>query len=249
MKKIKLILIINAIPMLVMAQPKEDDLVIRLTEGWTGWLIFSTLLLAIIAIVTQAVASRKFSQKLTTSEKVNSTLRNDVEWLKKNQLTPDHLKPLEDRLKKLEVSPVKPDAPSREIVWDGPSVKKTLPAMEQTPAVQQIIPENTKPAYEVRYAKFPNLDDGFGPDMITSIQNGEQVYEIQATGDTAIFRIANDMNAQKYALAEPAFTLNKACELSNQPFKGCRIVLHSEGTLVKISGNWIVQQKAKIEFK
>jgi hypothetical protein len=247
MKKINLILIISIIPMFGMAEPSGP--LSQLIVGWEGEMIFLALLLGIIAIVKQFMIARKISRKLSKNDKILNSLRNDIDRIEKKQQAPNNIKSIEDRLKQLEDKATNPEEPSREIVWDRPSIKKAEPVIEQVSPNQQPVPETLKPAHELVYAKFANLDEGFGPDIITTAQNGEQVYEIEITGDNAVFRIANDIDAQRYALAEAAYTFNKACELVNQPFKGCRIVLHREGTLVKMSGNWIIQQKAKIEFK
>ena len=82
-----------------------------------------------------------------------------------------------------------------------------------------------------------------------SSQNGEQIYEIQVNGEKATYKITNEANPQKYALTDYNYYLAKACDFQNQPVKNCKINTTLEGTLTLSSGNWIIQSKARIEFK
>lgn len=116
----------------------------------------------------------------------------------------------------------------------------------QKPAPEVSRPNTTPKA---SYAKLPDLGNGFSQSIISENQNGEQIYEFKFNGERGSFSITNDTNAQKYALNDVNYYLNNACDSINQPFKGARIVTKVDGTIIKSGGNWIIQTKAKIEFK
>lgn len=99
------------------------------------------------------------------------------------------------------------------------------------------------------YAQLPDIENGFVPSVISSFQNGENVYELKINDDRGIFWISNDLKAQKYALADYGYFLGTGCELLNQPFKDCRIVTTAKGTLQKQGESWIILSKAKITFQ
>lgn len=120
-----------------------------------------------------------------------------------------------------------------------PVTAASVPALE--PA------EQTAPTITI-FAKLPDIEGGFSPNILTPVQNGEQVYEIEITGDTAAFGIAAGSDAQSYALSDFKYLLAGACEFINQPLPNSRIITRSKGTLVKIANDWQIDKKAKIEF-
>lgn len=105
------------------------------------------------------------------------------------------------------------------------------------------------PSSKIVYAKIPDTGNGFSQSILAQNQNGEQIYEIEIKGDKATFSISEDANAQKYALSDFNYYLSSACDFQNQPVKNCRIHTSGEGTLSKSGNNWVIQSKAKIEFK
>lgn len=249
MKKITGTLLLNCYAAFAFAQsgslPEDGDILRHLGIIIGKWMPYIALLTGLIAILLNSRQSRRLSklkkyideQRLKVSglqedirKKVNRTDLDNL--MAKEQATPDKVAGTEQ--------------PYLEKVWEMPK-KSATSVVNIESAVQVTAPE--EPEHCVFYAKLADLDDGFSAAVMDSQQNGEQIYEIKVEGETAAYGISTDPNAQKYALAEFTFTLGKACELLNQPFKGCQIILQREGTLVKIAGNWIIQQKAQIEFK
>ena len=258
MKRIIGILSMTVLPVLTMGQgvnsQGDEDTFLQLSNPWLGWVAIAALIFSFITMLLQAFRKPKVLRSASTSEysiAINE-LRQDLRRLKGDDLffvTRKDLKGLEERIKLLEDA--RSDQPAaREMEWTN--VNQGLQTLE-TEEVHTPGPAEPDPQSQISpkllYAKFADLDDGFSANVLSGTQNGENVYEIESVDDTAIYRISSDPSAQKYALAEYSFTLGKACELENQPFKGCQIYLKQKGLLLNLSGNWIIQQKAIIEFK
>jgi hypothetical protein len=249
MKKVTSIMFIIIFPLLAVAQPEitqeDKGFLTQLLMPDHNWLIYLSLLISLISLLIQFFNSRRLSRSKRSQAGVVNRLNQEMTWLK-NQLPQKaartELQELEIRLNPLVNGAVVKEEREREKEWNQVE-NKTLKESIELP----VKPE--QPDREIYYAKMVDLDNGFSAGMLSTVQNGEQVYEIQTSGDTAIYRISTDSGAQKYALVEFTYTLGKACELSNQPFKGCQIVLQKEGSLAKIAGDWIIQSKAIIQFK
>lgn len=249
MKKITGTLLLNCCAAFAFAQsgslPEDGDIFHHLGIIIGKWVPYIALFTGLIAILLNSRQSRRLSKlkKYIDEQRLKvSGLQDDIR-MKVNRTDLDTL------LAKEQAIPDKvagAEQPSLEKVWEMPK-KPTESVVDVESAAQATAPE--EPERHIFYAKLADLDDGFSAGIMVSQQNGEQIYEIKMEGDTAAYAISGDPNAQKYALAEFTFTLGKACELLNQPFKGCQIILQREGSLVKIAGNWIIQQKAQIEFK
>lgn len=122
-------------------------------------------------------------------------------------------------------------------------------------SVQEAVPEAVVPAapapeLTVLYAKLPDIGEGkgFSPTVLVTIQNGEQIYQLETSGLKGTYFVSNDPKAQKYAMNNPADYLSKACDFINQPQKDCRIYTTESGTVIKSGNNWMIEGKAKIEF-
>jgi hypothetical protein len=100
------------------------------------------------------------------------------------------------------------------------------------------------------YAKLPDLNGGkgFSQDMIKTEQNGEQIFELAISNDSGTFLVSNNSSAQDYALDNPNYNLSPGCIFLNNPQKGCRITTKEHGKLMKSGSNWIITEKAQIEF-
>lgn len=113
----------------------------------------------------------------------------------------------------------------------------------------QKAPANSVKKEETIYAKMPDLNNGFSNDILRKEQNGEQVYEIFITDQTATYSVSSDTAAQGYALNDVSYILGRACTLGNQPFPNCRIDTKLNGTLTKTAEGWTIGNKALVEFK
>jgi len=256
MKKVACVLFISSLPLLALAHLRDNEgdgenLSQNLPSHAT-WMIYAALLISAIALGLQLIP-RKSSKPRDGS--LNSGVFSDIQ-LEFTRLRADlnsrigriELNSLVEKVNVLEEKINQLERPIREIEWTGFAKSPVSPEADACGSLSQESAQAEQGA-EVWFAKLADLEDGFSSGILSTVQNGEQVYEIQTNGDTAVYRISSNPSAQKYALAESAFTLGKACDLLNQPFKGCHIALQKEGILVNTSGNWIIQQKAKIEFK
>lgn len=113
----------------------------------------------------------------------------------------------------------------------------------------QKAPANSIKEGEPVYAKMPDLNNGFSNDILRNEQNGEQVYEIIITDQTATYSVSGNTAAQGYALNDVSYILGRACTLGNQPFPNCRIDNKLNGTLTKTAEGWTIGNKALVEFK
>ncbi len=113
---------------------------------------------------------------------------------------------------------------------------------------QQVNIEEIKESAQHKYAKIPDIPNGFSNSLLVQYQDGEQIYEIIIKDNIAEFRVANDEGAQKYALSDFNYYLSPACSFMNQPLKGSKIQTSKSGILRKEGNNWILEQKAQIEF-
>ncbi|OCX54273.1 hypothetical protein BEL04_08425 [Mucilaginibacter sp. PPCGB 2223] len=204
-----------------------------LTED-SHWLIYLALLISVTALL--CALFRRRPAPVERSRHDSKDWREELQY-KANERDLRELavkvRNLEERFKQME-QPLQ-----REHVWDDFERRTAEPEPDH----------QEEEAQTTFFAKLANLDNGFSASLLSVTQNGEQVYEIHITGDTGTYRISEDPSAQRYALAEPDYTLGKACELLGTPYKGCRIILRSEGTLQRSAGDWIIQQKAQIEFR
>jgi hypothetical protein len=218
------------------------------------WPVLAALFLSTAAVLLQLFWKPKVSKSTgrTADTIAINTLREELSMLKGDgsySVTRRDLERLEARIKKIEET-IQPQPAVREVEWTNLKTSRVSPEAEELQAAGPSEPDSKEqPSQQLFYAKFPDLEEGFSTNVLSSIQNGENIYEIESVDDSAVYRISSDPHAQKYALAESSFTLGKACELENQPFKGCQILLKRKGLLLNISGNWIIQQKAIIAFK
>ena len=128
----------------------------------------------------------------------------------------------------------------------SPTVELSVP--NQT-VQQEQKQDSNQPSNNLKYARYPDMSNGFTNGALKDSQNGELIFEIQVSGNNASFSVSDDPSAQAFALSDYKNYLSDACDFANQPYKGCHIITQSKGSLSKTGGNWIIQSKAKIEFK
>lgn len=166
-------------------------------------------------------------------------LKNELHKVKQNSrkfLTKESLVPLEEGLSRL----------------NGRIIE--LESNHKTPEITQenridiplTIDLPDKPL--VSFAKFRDLENGFSSSILSSVQNGEQTYQLEITGDSALYGVSDNIKAQKYALSNYEY-LSDACDFINQAELGSQIYTVEKGWLTKSAGNWIIQSKALIEFR
>lgn len=207
-----------------------------------------SIIIGIVALIASvyAILKRNTSARCTgVSESKNPDyhiLKEDLKNINSRlaQKQSIDIKPIEDKLKNIDSRLVKLENLPR-------TVEFAVEKQQVTQTVKQHV--SPQPSTQMLYAKLPDNGNSFSQSILTDNQNGEQIYEIQVSGDKGTFVVSNDTNAQKYALSDFNYYLPNACDMLNQPTKGARIVTVEKGILVKSGGNWVIQSKAKIEFK
>ena len=210
-----------------------------------GILPLFALLIGIISLILSVYTF--FMVKSITTSKNDSNSSTEISEIKtdikdlysklRQKVNSDYIIPTEERVKTLENRLIQLENPPKQV---EPLVTRQY---VNTPIT------DTTLGWQILFAKLPDLGNGFSQSILLSTQNGEQIFEIKISGDKASFSISEDVNAQKYALSDFNYYLSNACEFLNQPVKNCRITTYENGYLLKSSGNWLIQNKAKIEFK
>ena len=204
------------------------------------------LLLSIVSLIASCYAIFKLQIPASSNESKNPdyhNLKDDIKELRSHvaQMQPIDVKFLDEKLMSLGNRLTNIETQRRTV---------ELSVEKKSASVPQHVKEQTlQSSSQILYAKLPDLGNGFGSSILSNNQNGEQIYEIQVSGDKGIFVVSSDINAQKYALSDFNYYLPNACNMLNQPTKGARIDTVKEGTLTKSGGNWIIKDRAQIEFK
>lgn len=110
------------------------------------------------------------------------------------------------------------------------------------------LPEVKLPETQLLFAKLPDIENGFSAEVLSPVQDGEQVYEIKVKDDQGTYEISQATDAQKYALSDANYYLLGACDFQNQPSKDSKISTRRIGKLIKSGTQWIIQERASIEF-
>lgn len=201
------------------------------------------LILSLISLGISALVLIKSKGDSTVKGKNTSdffVLKEDLRDLSNrlNQRPIIDTRPLDERIKNLENKFVNFENQSRTIDL---VVEKKVVAPNQVNNQTQVL--------QNLYAKLPDTGSGFSQSIISNTQNGEQIYDLEIRGDKGTFSVSGDASAQKYALSDFNYYLSNACEFLNQPAKNCRIHTQEKGTIIRSGSNWLIQNKAKIEFK
>jgi hypothetical protein len=102
---------------------------------------------------------------------------------------------------------------------------------------------------EMRYALYMDNSEGFSISGLMYEKGPETVYEIALISPhTATYRIANQRDAQSYALTDPGYYLRTACDYENSPTSGRAIETVASGSLELMGSIWKITQRAKIKF-
>lgn len=129
------------------------------------------------------------------------------------------------------------------------NLQESNPAVPIQKVSEKVIPAVQVPQEEFFYAKFPNSKGAFSAEELIPVQNGELVYEIKLKDGAGVYEISQDIDAQKYALSDVNYYLSEGCDFINQPSKDSWIINKSEGKLIQSGGQWVIQEKAVIEFR
>lgn len=208
---------------------------------------FLVSLTALVVGLFAFTRGKKDAEKNKQINVGNTAIMEEIKAIKARitQNQSDSQKPLQNRISSLEdrVSDLESRIRNMKMEANIVSTTSNLEFEKPSSSTAAINTQNNA------FAKLPDLGNGFSSVILAKEQNGEQIYEIEITGDNAIFTITEDKYAQKYALSDPNYYLSSACDFYNQPVKGANIKVIENGTLTKSGSNWIIQSKAKIEFR
>lgn len=98
------------------------------------------------------------------------------------------------------------------------------------------------------YTKYADLIDGFSVAELVEVENNETIFEIRLKSpNKATFKVSENPAAQKYALTNADYFLQKTCMYDVVPFG--KITTEKEGQLSLSGGKWEIIEPAKISFK
>lgn len=98
------------------------------------------------------------------------------------------------------------------------------------------------------YTKYADLIDGFSVAELVEEENNETIFEIRLQSpNKASFKVSENPAAQKYALTNADYFLQKTCMYDVVPFG--QIITEKEGQLSLSGGKWEIIEPAKISFK
>lgn len=101
----------------------------------------------------------------------------------------------------------------------------------------------------IRFARYADQGDGFASSELLLEEDNDTIFEIRLTSPkTATFKVANNLNAQKYALSNAGFFLGKTCKYDSTPSQNSIIATETEGELKLQGGKWLILNPAKIIF-
>lgn len=106
----------------------------------------------------------------------------------------------------------------------------------------------SEPAEHICYAKLTGVEGGFNEDEFLNHQNGEQIYVLTLKDNEGTFTISDNSNAQKYALSDVTRYLKSGCEYISLPDRTSKIITKTHGTAHKSGNQWLIIDKAVIEF-
>jgi hypothetical protein len=134
-----------------------------------------------------------------------------------------------------------------------PTVSKP-PALNPAPtapvaAAISLTKEEPTMDYPVRYARTPDLGDGFSLENLADDLTRPMVFVIRQTSPTtATFSVLDSPDAQQLALSDPFSYLKDACEYRAQPGQYSRIQTDAPGRLSLQDRKWRIDEKARINF-
>lgn len=113
--------------------------------------------------------------------------------------------------------------------------------VEPTPPIKEESP--------IRFARYADQGDGFASSELLFEEDNDTIFEIRITSPkTATFKVANNLNAQKYALSNAGFFLGKTCKYDSTPSQNSTIATEMEGELKLQGSKWVILNPAKIVF-
>jgi len=213
-------------------------------ESSQGWLPLIAFLMSFLALGLGVYLFYKIKKRDEARKDFNSEyfkLKEDFKDLKDRfaQRPVIDIKTFEEKLRNIENVIQQNEQQSRKVELQ----------IENRNYTDRQPPVNVRNIVQQYYAKLPDLGNGFSAGILAANQNGEQIFELEIRDDRATYVVSSDNSAQKYALSDFNYYLSNACDFLNQPVKNCRIHTQEKGTVVKSGNNWLIQNKAKIEFK
>lgn len=131
-----------------------------------------------------------------------------------------------------------------ETVEDRSNDTLTVPGQK----IEQIGTVVSEPVEYICYAKLTGIEGGFQEEEFLSQQNGEQIYMLRLKENEGSFTISDNANAQRYALTDVKRYLTFGCEYLTLPDGNCEIITKTPGTVHKSGNQWLIIDKAVIEF-
>jgi len=190
---------------------------------------------------------KKLQEEIISKSKENGALTKKHKDLKasmqeKEEEAQNKIASLEAKLK---IEKEKNNQLTREL--EGKKKRLRVEDEPVTVELTQVVPQ--PPAPTIKYARYADQGDGFSVFDLLEEEEEETIFEITVdSSNTATFKISSNPGAQKYALSNTDYFLNKTCRYDTIPSTRSSIKTDAPGEL-KLHGNkWLIVSPAKISF-
>ena len=237
MKKVQLTFLLVLNTVVVFAQNRAANGKEEEPESIFNVLTVSTALIAVAALILSVMMYRNLARLLNSvgRRKVDIKILQDEMTEYKTHLaeqiamsgSPVNSKAYEDRILQLE---------------------KKLAAMEGRAHADIASNIETKGPSSKLYARMPDMKNAFSVDVLQNKAENDSVYELQISGDKGKLVVSADEGIQRFAMTDYQYYLGNGCTMTNEPFKGAKIVLKEPGLLNKTNYGWDIIKKPVITF-
>ncbi len=133
-----------------------------------------------------------------------------------------------------------------------PETKETFIRFEpgkETPASDTSRENISTKSGRIKYTYYADTPGGFSQEALSDNPTGNMIYKLNLiTSNKGRYSISSNPNAQRKALNNSSFLLEKACDYLNGVDEGSRIETPVEGEIMKSGSEWKITKKAKIKF-
>ncbi len=236
----------------------NESLISTTSANWLVWLlaVVATALLVLFVLSLRKINSLRekrneykskyedLKNQVTPKDKAIAVLRQENETLaKENEAIKMDYEASEKTRAELfaEYTQLKEKKPPQTAAVKQQPVKATSPITDKPQPVVK----------NIKYARYADTGDGFSNSELLDKPDNETIFEltISPNNKSAEFRIADNADAQQYALSNTQFFLGKTCRYDSFPFENAGIQTEVPGTLELNASKWKIINPAKISFK
>jgi Sec-independent protein translocase protein TatA len=213
------------------------------------WLSFTKTTYGLVGVILILIVFIVFNRiKLS---KVNSKLTKELSRIRKER---DELKIQRDNLtyKLEELQVIRLDEKSQlELLKEEQQTSGSEKNGDIELAANTVVwdkPEVPQKIQEIFYSRYADLLDGFSASELLSIEGNDTIFKItMRSPNTASFEVSDNPAAQRYALSNADYFLERTCHYDALP--SGTIITETPGKLFLFGGKWEIKEQARISFQ